>query len=108
MPPPAFRNAPMAAEAPVRFAMLVGVLSQPPQLESEATAIALYVATLKLLAAGTPASGLMLVNGIPKAVRQEVNSLPASKVSTGRLGVGAPERAKAIMALSCAEAALAN
>src|SRR5450756_2351529 len=104
MPPPAFRNAPMAAEAEVKCAMLVLVLSQPPQVASEATAIALYVATLKLLAAGTPASGSMLVNGIDKAVMQEVSSVLWSKVSTGLLGVGAPARAKAIMAINCAEA----
>src|ERR1035438_2089660 len=99
MPPPAFRNALMAAEAPVKFVMLVAVLSQPPQVKSEATTIALYVATLKLLAAGMPASGSMLVNGMPKVVRRPVNSLPWSKLSTGLLGVGAPARAKVTMAL---------
>jgi hypothetical protein len=55
------------------FVELVESLSQPPQVVSEATTKALNVETLNKLAAGTPAFGLTLVNGIPKLPNELVN-----------------------------------
>ncbi|MBA2253019.1 MAG: hypothetical protein H0W13_10010 [Nitrospirales bacterium] len=83
------RNAPSGikeigdgAAAPAKFVELVALLSQPPQLVSEATTIAPYRLILKLLALGTPTFGLMLVNGIPRVVSKLVNSPPASNNRT--------------------------
>jgi hypothetical protein len=98
MPPPAFRKVSMAALCAAIAASPVGLLSQPPQVESDATMNALYSELSNKLAVTAPAvSGLTLKNEIPKVVRSLVSSVPASNVNTLRLE---PFFAKLIRAVS--------
>src|SRR4051812_41141351 len=103
MPPPAFTKAAKFALAAARLVALTVVLSQPPQLLSEAITIALYTVLLNRLAAGTPASGSMLSNGMLSEVKRLVNCERWSNEST--LSVE-PFRANAIIADACALAAV--
>src|SRR5215467_8645210 len=97
--PPAVKKELMAAlsAAAESAAMNAGVLSQPPQLVTDATAIALNLVGSNRVGTIAPAV-LMFVKETPKAVNALVNSVPWSNVSTGKLGLAEPARAKLISA----------
>src|SRR5574340_1499658 len=101
MPPPALKKLAIAADCAAMLAMSAGVLSQPPQLVTEATAKALYlVGSNRLAVTLAGLFGLTLTKDMPSPVSAVVSSVPASNVSTGSDGFAESARTKAISAAS--------